>query len=146
VTSPLVHATRTRVRYAETDASGIVYYANYFIYFEVGRLALFKELGLPYDRRLPIVETACRYHASARFDDEIEIRTTVDELRSKGFRLGHRVLRLPTAGAVAQPELLVEGHTSMVTTDEAGTPVPLPPDFEAAFRPYCRETWAGDTK
>jgi acyl-CoA thioester hydrolase len=119
------------VRYAETDASGIVYYANYFIYFELGRLDMFRQLGLPYDRRLPIVETACRYHASARFDDELEIHTSVAELRSKGFRIDHAVYRLRDDGA--EPELLVEGHTAMVTADEAGTPVPIPLAFRRAF-------------
>jgi acyl-CoA thioester hydrolase len=119
------------VRYAETDASGIVYYANYFIYFEVGRLEMFRQLGLPYDRRLPIVETACRYRSSARFDDELEIQTTVDEIRTKGFRLGHKVFRI--SGDRSEPELLVEGHTAMVTADESGTPVRLPTEFRIAL-------------
>lgn len=131
MTTPRTYRTRTRVRYAETDASGIVYYANYFIYFELGRLDMFRQLGLPYDRRLPIVETACRYHASARFDDELEIHTTVEELRTKGFRVAHAVYRL--GGDGVEPELLVEGHTAMVTADENGTPVPIPPIFRAAF-------------
>jgi len=125
-----VFITTTRVRYAETDASGIVYYANYFIYFEVGRLEMFRALGLPYDKRLPIADTYCRYLASARFGDELEIHTSVDELRSCGFRLGHQVYRM-TPGAEA--ELLVEGYTAMVTTDEEGRPTPLPPAFQRAL-------------
>jgi acyl-CoA thioester hydrolase len=123
--TPKTFKTRTRVRYAETDASGIVYYNNYFVYFEVGRVELFRQLGLPYDHRLPIVETHCRYHASARFDDELEIHTFLQEVRSKGFRLGCEVYR--------GEELLVEGYTAMVTTDENGQPVELPEAFRAAF-------------
>jgi len=123
------HTTRTRVRYAETDASGIVYYANYFVYFELGRLAMFRELGLPYDWRLPIRDTACRYHGSARFDDELEIRTTVQQLRSKGFQLGSEVYRLGDG----EPELLVQGHTVMVTLDEAGEICALPARFREAL-------------
>lgn len=125
------YETTTRVRYAETDATGIVYYNNYFIYFEVGRIEMFRELGLPYDYRLPIVETHCRYHASAKFDDELTIQTFVEEVRTKGFRLGARVYRNSREGG--EPLLLVEGYTAMVTTDEAGTPRPLPPEFRAAF-------------
>ncbi len=75
-----VYTTRTRVRYAETDATGIVYYGSYFEYFEVGRVEMFRTLGLPYDWRLPIVETHCRYRAEARFDDVLEVETTVEEV------------------------------------------------------------------
>jgi acyl-CoA thioester hydrolase len=125
------HVTSTRVRYAETDATGIVYYANYFIYFEVGRIELFRKLGLPYDKRLPIVETTCRYRASATFDDELEIHTVVEELRVKSFRLGSRVYRRDPCGGELQ--LLVEGVTVMVTTDDQGKPCPLPAAFRAAF-------------
>ncbi len=133
------YTTRTRVRYAETDAAGIVYYNNFFVYFELGRVELFRELGLPYDWRLPIAETYCRYHASARFDDELEIRTSLKQVRSKGFRLGCEVYRLGPAGGdgnsdgVVEPELLVEGYTAMVTLDDDGATVELPPAFRAAF-------------
>jgi acyl-CoA thioester hydrolase len=124
--------TRTRVRYAETDASGIVYYANYLIYFELGRLDMFRELGLPYDKHLPIVDTYCRYHASAKFEDLLEIQSTVDELRSKGFRLGHKVYRV---GADETADLLLaEGYTAMVTAGEGGRPIPIPAPFLEAFK------------
>lgn len=125
-----VFSTRMRVRYAETDTSGIVYYASYFLYFETGRVEMFRELGLPYDYHLPIVETACRYRAPARFDDLLEVHSFVEETRSKGFRIGHRVHRVLAGGTL---ELLVEGHTSMVTVGEDRKPVPLPPRFAEAF-------------
>jgi acyl-CoA thioester hydrolase len=123
--------TRLRVRYAETDATGIAYYNNYFVYLEVGRIEMFRELGLVYDRHLPIVETRCRYHASAVFDDLLEVHTFVEEVRSKGFRIGGRVHRVAADGSLA---LLAEGWTSMVTVDDGNRPIPLPPAFEAAFR------------
>ena len=131
MSAPRLFTTRARARYAETDATGIVYYANYFIYFEVGRIAMFRELGLPYDRHLPIVDTYCRYHASARFDDELEIHSTVEQVRTKGFRIGHKVYRVHPD--TSKLELLVEGYTAMVTADDDGHPVPLPPPFKAAF-------------
>lgn len=125
------YTTNARVRYAETDATGIVYYANYFIYFEVGRLEMFRELGLPYNRHLPIVDSYCKYHSSACFDDEIEIHSTVEEVRRKGFRIGHRIYR--TLEGSDEPELLAEGYTSMVTADGDGRPILLPPAFKKAF-------------
>ena len=124
------YTTHTRVRYAETDASGIVYYANYFVYFELGRLSMFRELGLPYDWRLPIRDTYCRYHASARFEDELEIRTRVLELRGKGFKLGSEVYR---AADGAEPELLVQGYTVMVTLNDDGEIAPMPEAFVQAL-------------
>jgi len=125
--------TRIRARYCETDASGIVYYNSYFVYFELGRVEMFRELGLPYDWRLPIADAACRYHASARFDDLLEIHSFVEEIRSCGFRIGHRVFRVDETEAAAEPTLLVEGHTSMVTVGDDRRPTPLPEAFRAAL-------------
>jgi acyl-CoA thioester hydrolase len=147
-----VFRTRLRARYADTDATGIVYYGSYQRYFEVGRVEMFRELGLPYDWRLPIVETRCRYRASARFDDLLEVRSCVEEVRTRAFRIGQQVHRVdagggapvgetagPAIGVAASagrrpdpPELLVEGHTVMMTQDESG-PIALPPHFRQAF-------------
>jgi acyl-CoA thioester hydrolase len=127
-----IFKTRTRVRYAETDASGIVYYNNYFVYFELGRVEMFRELGLPYDWHLPIVETTCRYLASARFDDLLEIHSFVQELRRCGFSIGCRVHRV-SDDPDDEPTLLVEGHTAMVTVDESHAPTPLPQSFREAL-------------
>lgn len=121
-----IFTTETRVRYAETDAAQIVYYNSFFIYFELGRIEMFRELGLPYDWRLPIAETYCRYHASAKFDDLLEIHSFIEEVRRCGFRIGCRVFR-------ADGTLLVEGYTSMVTIDEHRKPVPLPEVYRRAF-------------
>lgn len=70
-----------RVRYAETDQMGIVYYANYFVWFEVGRCELLRTLGWTYREMeaegytLPVIEAACEYRQPARYDEEFEIRT-----------------------------------------------------------------------
>jgi acyl-CoA thioester hydrolase len=125
-----IFRTQTRVRYAETDTSGIAYYNSYLVYFEVGRIELFRELGLSYDWRLPIRETWCRYHASAIFDDIIEIETFVEEVRTKAFRLGSRALRLREG---EEPVLLAEGHIVMVTVDDDRKPSPMPDAFREAF-------------
>ena len=125
-----IFKTHTRVRYAETDAAGIVYYNNYFVYFEVGRIELFRDLGLPYDWRLPIAETHAEFHASAEFDDPLEIHSFVAEVRRAGFRIGCRVYRTRRG---EEPVLLAEGYTSMVTVGENKKPVPLPEAFRQAF-------------
>jgi acyl-CoA thioester hydrolase len=135
--------TQTRVRYAETDAAGIVYYNNFFVYFELGRIEMFRQLGIPYTWRLPIAETYCRYHASARFDDLLEIHTSVTQLRSKGFRIGCKVYRI-AEGEVGgkqeggqpghEPVLLAEGYTAMVTVGDDHKPIALPEAFKQAFQ------------
>jgi acyl-CoA thioester hydrolase len=122
--------THTRVRYAETDAAGIVYYNNFFVYFELGRIQLFRELGLPYTWKVPIKETYADFHASAEFDDPLEIHSFIAGIRSKGFRIGCRVYRTRDG---EEPLLLCEGYTSMVTVDDDKKPIPLPENFRRAF-------------
>src|SRR5919112_421603 len=73
--------TNLRVRYAETDKMGVVYYANYLVWFEVARTDLLRSLGWSYREMegagisLPVIEAHCDYHRPARYDDEIEVRT-----------------------------------------------------------------------
>src|SRR6187402_2841716 len=77
---PASHTT-IRVRYAETDQMGVVYYANYFVWFEVARTDLLRTLGWTYREMeasgvmLPVIEASCQYKQPARYDDELEIRT-----------------------------------------------------------------------
>jgi acyl-CoA thioester hydrolase len=80
--------TEVRVRYAETDQMGVVYYANYLVWFEIGRVELLRSLGLAYsdlekehETILPVVEANCRYKAPARYDDRITIETRPSLLR-----------------------------------------------------------------
>ena len=76
------HETLLRVRYAETDKMGIVYYANYLVWFEVGRTDLLRGSGWSYREMevegfsLPVIEAQCSYRQSARYDDDLDIRTT----------------------------------------------------------------------
>lgn len=134
-----IFETNTRVRYAETDATAIVYYGTYFVYFELGRIEMFRELGLPYDQRLPIVETHCRYQASAAFDEPLRIETFLEDARQRSFRLGSRVYRQfpgdTDTDTDTLDELLVEGWTVMVTVDDNNRPTPLPTAFLKAFAP-----------
>lgn len=127
---PKIFKTRTRVRYAETDAAGIVYYNNFFVYFELGRIEMFRELALPYDRRIPIAETHATFHASAAFDDPLEIHSWVEEVRRAGFRIGCRVYRVREG---EEPALLADGYTSMVSVGDDRRHTPLPEAFRTAF-------------
>lgn len=88
----LAFAHRQRVRFGETDLQGVVYYANYLLYAEVGRVAYLRELGIEYERDLlargvdfTIGEARVRYRAPLRFDDEFDIRVQVGEIRQSSW-------------------------------------------------------------
>lgn len=115
-----------RVRYAETDAMGVVYHANYFVWFEVGRGDYFRAIGQDYgewERRgylLPVSEARARFHAAARYGDVITVRTWMDELRSRSVSLGYEV-----RNATSQ-ERLVTGSTQHLCVDREGRVCRLP--------------------
>ena len=79
--APALRKTRVRVRYADTDRMGVVYYANYLVWFEVGRTEWLRETGWSYREMesegvaLPVIEARCEYRQPARYDDEVEIAT-----------------------------------------------------------------------
>ena len=131
--------TQVRVRYAETDQMGIVYYANYLVWFEIGRVELLRSMGLAYSQLetdhqciLPVVEATCRYRSPARYDDEIMIETRPSLLRGSVIKFGYRLLRKGLEGA--EPTLLAEGETVHVVCDGQLNKKPLPPEHEAALR------------
>ena len=96
-----VSRTKIRVRYAETDQMGVVYYANYFVWFEVARVELLRQLGFDYKQmevvdgcHIAVVDASCRYKAPARYDDEILLETSVTAMRRSVLKFAYRVLRL----------------------------------------------------
>jgi acyl-CoA thioester hydrolase len=108
----VVGEARVRVRYAETDQMGVVYHANYLVWFEVGRVELMRQRGLDYKQMetedgccIAVVEATARYKAPARYDDELVIQTTVQSVRGPVIRFGYRILR------DADKHLLCEGET-----------------------------------
>ena len=110
------------MRYAETDKMGIVYYANYLVWFEVGRTDFLRERGLSYREMeadglsLPVVEVACAYRRPALYDDELEVRTTGALLSPVRVRFEYQVVRPADAATVA------EGHTVHASVDGSGRP------------------------
>jgi acyl-CoA thioester hydrolase len=133
-------STEVRVRYAETDQMGIVYYANYLVWFEIGRVELLRSLGLAYSQLekdhqciLPVVEATCRYKSPARYDDRVVIETRPSLLRGSVIKFAYRILREP-AEAGQERKLLAEGETVHVVCDDQLNKKPLPPEHEAALR------------
>lgn len=118
--------SRVRVRYAETDQMGVVYYANYLVWFEVGRTDLLRRAGWSYREMeadgfaLPVVEAHCAYRQSARYDDDIDIRTTGAMLSPVRVRFDYAVVR------AADAAVLAEGHTVHASLDAQGRPRRLP--------------------
>jgi acyl-CoA thioester hydrolase len=92
--------TRVRVRYAETDQMGVVYHANYFIWFEVGRVEMMRQYGLDYrlmeqeeGAMIAVVEATARFKSPARYDDELIVRTTIAGVRGSIVRFRYAVVR-----------------------------------------------------
>ena len=126
--------TRVRVRYAETDQMGIVYYANYLIWMEVGRVAYCRRSGFEYrdmEREdglmLTVTEAHCKYRAAARFDDEVRVLTWVTGSRSRTVRFAYEMLR------AADDQLLATGETLHLVCDLDGKPVRLPEKYRRFF-------------
>ena len=122
-----------RVRYAETDKMGVVYYANYFVWFEVGRADLLRSLGWTYREMeqggvsLPVIEARCQYHRAARYDDELDVRTEGRLLSPVRMEFVYEVRRKDD-GLIA-----ASGHTVHAALDEAGRPCRLPAKIREAF-------------
>ena len=132
--------TEVRVRYAETDQMGIVYYANYLVWFEVGRVELLRSLGFSYSMLeteheciLPVVEASCRYRSPARYDDEILIETRPALLRGSVIKFAYRIFRKASQTG-KERELLAEGETVHVVCDDQLNKKPLPEKYAAALR------------
>lgn len=126
--------SRLRVRYAETDQMGVVYYANYLVWFEVARVDFIRELGLDYrsmEREdgalIAVVEARARYKAPARYDDELEIRTSLLAVRGAVIRFGYTVIRL------ADGVELCAGETVHVVVDRDMKKRTLPEKYATRF-------------
>ena len=115
-----------RVRYAETDKMGIVYYAHYLVWFEIGRTEWLRDTGWTYRAMeedglaLPVIEAHCEYKLGARYDDEIEIVTRARLVSPLRIAFDYDVVRRADRVAVAS------GSTVHVTIDRAGKPTRLP--------------------
>ena len=125
--------TTLRVRYAETDRMGVVYYANYFVWFEVARTDLLRSLGWSYREmeaggvQLPVIDARCEYRRPARYDDEIEIRTEGRLASPVRIEFAYEVV------VKGQTEPAATGRTEHAAIGLDGRPCRLPQRLREAF-------------
>lgn len=121
-----VHEIKTRIRYQETDQMGIVYYANFFVYFEMGRTEFLRNLGLPYAELekehiyFPVTETYCRFRSPAHYDDVLIIQTWVSELKHATVKFSYKIIR------EGDNNLIAEGFTKLACLNASRKPTSLP--------------------
>ena len=122
-----------RVRYAETDKMGVVYYANYLVWFEVARADLLRSLGWTYREMehagvsLPVIEAHCEYRKPVQYDDEIEVRTKGRMLSPVRMEFTYEIVRRDDRSLTAS------GHTIHAALDRAGKPCRLPDRIRQVF-------------
>ncbi len=129
-----IHQTRVRVRYAETDQMGVVYYANYLVWMEVARVEFCKALGFRYKDMeiddgvlLAVVEAHCRYLYPARFDEEIVVETRIAEANSRIVSFAYE-MRLAEGD-----RKLAKGSTRHIFCNREMKPTRLPAKYHKAF-------------
>ena len=136
---------RVRVRYAETDQMGVVYHANYLVWFEVGRVEFIRQMGLDYRSMeqeegalIAVIEARARYKAPARYDDELIIRTHLSSVRGSLVRFTYTILR------AGEDAVLCEGETvhMVVGRDMRRRPMPAryAEHFAAVLQRHTEET------
>ena len=130
-----VNETRLRVRYAETDQMGVVYHSNHFIWFEVGRVELLRQMGFSYRDMesqdncfIAVAEAKCRYRAPVRYDEEVVVRTKLLNVRESVIHFGYELRR------AEGDTLLAEGETTHIVTDAAMKIATLPDKYMKVFR------------
>ena len=133
--NPFVNETRLRVRYVETDQMGIVYHSNHFVWFEVGRVELLRQMGFTYrdmEREdhcyIAVVDARCRYKAPAHYDEEIVVKTYLKNVRESLIHFGYELIR------AEDNTLLAEGETTHIVIDDKMQVTAMPEKYMKAFR------------
>lgn len=127
------HEQRLRVRFEETDMMGVVYYGKYFVWFEVGRVNLLRDLGITlkdWDLRgyhIPVVQAHADYKAPAHFDEEILIKTRVGSVGNSSVKFENEVYRMP------EMKLLCTGHSVHALVGEGMKSAPFPDDIRGVL-------------
>lgn len=115
--------TEVRVRYAETDAMGVVYHGNYFDWMEVGRTEFFRHLGLPYSQVeekgifFPVVEAYCKYLSPARYDDQVIVETQVEKFSAARVVFKYKMFHKENLKPI------IEGQTIHAFVNKEGKPI-----------------------
>jgi acyl-CoA thioester hydrolase len=134
------HDVTVRVRYAETDQMSVVYHANYFVWFEVGRVELMRALGVEYKRmeieddcQIVVADAHCRYHHPARYDEVLRVRTRIAESKNRVIRFSYELFR------DADEQLLATGETTHIICGRNGKPKLLPQKYRKIFDAIAAE-------
>jgi acyl-CoA thioester hydrolase len=129
------HDATVRVRYAETDQMGVVYHANYLIWFEIGRVELMRALGFEYklmetedDCYIVVAEASCRYLHPARYDEVLRVRTRISRASNRVVKYAYELLR------DSDNAVLATGATTHVICGSDGKPKQLPEKYRDKFR------------
>lgn len=135
---PRQHEFQVRVTYSDTDKMGIIYYANYFKLFELGRTELMRSLGVRYrdleaDRKLflPVVDASCQYLGPSRYDDLLVVRTWLARLGPASVSFHYEILDRDSADRV-----VACGLTRHAVVNERWQPVRVPEDLRRLLEPY----------
>jgi acyl-CoA thioester hydrolase len=134
----ITSTTVIRVRYAETDMMGLTYHGNYFTWFEVGRVQMMDELGLPYRElekrgyRLPVLEAQANFLRPTFFDDRLDLRLEVRERPTARLRVDYELRR--------EGLLCLTGHTVHAFVNRSGEPVKPPTDVLTTMRGFFKPT------
>jgi acyl-CoA thioester hydrolase len=130
----VVHETRFRVRYAETDQMGVVYYANYLVWMEIGRAEYCRAAGIRYKDmesrdgiRLAVVEAECRYLYPARYDEEIAVETSITRSNRRMVSFEYLIRE------AASGRELASGATKHIFLGADMKPVQLPKQYYELF-------------
>ena len=133
LTSPVISEVEFRVRYAETDQMKVVHHRNYLVWCELGRTDLIRRLGASYAEiekqgiLLAVVEANLRYHAPARYDDLIRVRTTLKEARSRSVTFEYIIENADTG------EKLVTARTMLASINGDGKLVTMPEEMRRSL-------------
>jgi len=126
------HTVEIRVRYAETDQMGVVYYANYLVWFEIARTEFFRDRGVEYRKieedekiYIPVVEAYCRYRAPLSYDDLVTIDTELTSIGATRVVFEYEVKK--------DGEVTATGRTKHAFVNEEGNPIPVPEGIKEAI-------------
>lgn len=140
---PAWTTTTLQVRYAETDQMGVVYYANYMVWFEIGRTDFCRKHGFAYREMeqvdglyIMVAEARCRYKAPARYDDVILIEAGPILLRGSVLKFAYRIIR--ASNAREGQLVLAEGETVHIVCDASMQKCLMPERYAAPIRSAIR--------
>lgn len=126
-----------RVSYRDTDKMGVVYYANYFVFFEMGRTELMRQIGFTYDEMekqglyFPVVNAQCNYHAPAHYDDLITVETTISELKNVTVTFSYKIK--------CDDKVLVTGSTKHPLVNYAFKPTRIPQNLKDLLQKHIEQ-------